>query len=101
MGRVCTRGAHAESVIRLRLMVCGCVTPKKHHHQESHNGGSSHLTPRDSVTAFYHVLAMKYMAELATALGKMADAGKLMAQHTRGVAAYHKRYYNETVGGYR
>lgn len=82
------------------LLVIQCYGDWMGFNPESHNGGSSQLTPRDAVTAFHHVLAMKYMAEMATALGKTADAAELMANHTRGVAAYHKRYYNETVGGY-
>ena len=66
----------------------------------SGNGGSSRLTPQESVTAFFHVLAMQYLGEIATAIGEAADASALQVQHQKGVAAYHARYYNAKVGGY-
>ena len=67
---------------------------------ESGNGGGSLLTPSNEVTAFYHVLAMKYMAELATAVGDAKAAAQRTAQHTAGQAAYHKRFFDAEAGGY-
>ena len=49
---------------------------------ESGNGGGSLLTPGDSVTAFYHVLAAKYLSEIAAAIGERSDAASLTAEHT-------------------
>ena len=53
-----------------------------------------------SVTAFYHVLAAKQLAEIAEALGMHADSEKWAKQHAAGQAAYHARFYDASVGGY-
>ena len=67
---------------------------------ESGNGGSSALTPRGAVSAFYHVLASLHLSQIAGALGHAADAAKWEAQYEKGKTTYHARYYSEEVGGY-
>ena len=67
---------------------------------ESHNSGSSALTPQSSVTAFYHVLSQQYMATIASAIGNRQDAAKFSAAHRKLRAMYHQRYFNASVGGY-
>ena len=69
-------------------------------HPAAGSSGSSSLTPQASVTAFYHVLAQRYMATVAAALGKGADSKKWAAAHDTLLAAYHHRYFNASVGGY-
>ena len=66
----------------------------------SANGGSSSLTPRGSVTAFYHVLAARYLSHIAGALGRTDDAAKWRQRFEKGKAAFHDRYYSATAGGY-
>ena len=51
------------------------------------------------MTAFYHVLAMKYLGEIAGALGDPSEAAWL-AKHAHGQKAYHKRFYDPEAGGY-
>lgn len=58
------------------------------------------LTPLESVTAFYHVLAMRYMAELGSAVGDVKGAAARQAQHERGVRAWHTRFFSSEHGGY-
>ena len=67
---------------------------------ESRNSGSSSLTPQSSVTSFVHVLALDYMATIASALSEASDASKWTQQHRRALKTYHLRYFNATVGGY-
>ena len=61
---------------------------------------SSVVTPSGSVTAFYFVLALKYISEIATALGKASAALSYGIKHNEGVRAYHARFYNAEAGGY-
>ena len=57
-------------------------------------------TPADSVTAFYYVQALGFLAEIAEVVGKPSDAASWATQHTAAVSAYHKRYYSEALGTY-
>jgi alpha-L-rhamnosidase len=82
------------------LLVTSCYGDWMGFNPESGNGGSSKLTPRDSVTAFYHVLAMKYLGEIASAIGEDADAIALAARYSKGQAAYHARYWDASKGCY-
>jgi alpha-L-rhamnosidase len=66
----------------------------------SANQGSSSLTPKDSVTAFYHVLASGYMATIAAAIGEKSDAAAWAQKHENLQRAYHKRFYDASAGGY-
>jgi hypothetical protein len=68
------------------LLVHACYGDWMGFNPESHNSGSSALTPRDSVTAFYHVLAMQYLAQVAEAVGETSDAASLLARHKKGQA---------------
>lgn len=67
---------------------------------ESGNGGGSKFTPPPLITAFYHVLAQNYMAEMATAIGESTAAAKYRAAHTAGQRAWHDRFYDSEAGGY-
>ena len=82
------------------LLVTPCYGDWMGFNPESGNRGGSTLTPPASITAFYHVTAMLYMSEIATAIGKPYVASTLISQHAKGQAAYHARFYNATVGGY-
>lgn len=82
------------------LLVTHCYGDWMGFDPESGNGGGSKLTPPDAITAFYHVTAMLHMSEIAAAIGDTKTAAGFVAQHAKGQAAYHKRYYNATAGGY-
>jgi hypothetical protein len=82
------------------LLVTHCYGDWMGFNPESHNSGSSHLTPPESVTAFYHVLAMQYMSEVAGAIGKDGESAALAARHKKAQAAYHARFYDAKAGGY-
>lgn len=82
------------------LLVRGCYGDWMGFNPSSGNHGSSPVTPAGSATAFYHVLARKYMATIAEALGNTDEAEYWAKLHSEGVQAYHARYFNATVGGY-
>ena len=63
-------------------------------------GGGCPRTPADSVSAFYFVQALGFLAEIAAIIGKPADAADWDKQHVAAVAAWHKKYYNSTLGTY-
>ena len=46
----------------------------------------STVTPASTVTAFYYVLALGQLSEMATALGRAADAQSYGIKHNEGVA---------------
>ena len=81
------------------LLVTSCYGDWMGFKPESGNGGGSLLTPAASVTAFYHVLAMKFLGEIAAALGD-PSASTWMAKYAKGQKAYHARFYDFEVGGY-
>ena len=56
-------------------------------------------TPSESVSAFYFVQGLGFLAEIADIIGKNADAELWTAKHATAVAAYHTMFYNSTVGG--
>jgi hypothetical protein len=58
------------------------------------------LTPIPSVSAFYWLLDLQYMLEIAEVLQLDDDAQQFAAQLSKGCAAYHERFYNATVNGY-
>jgi hypothetical protein len=60
----------------------------------------STVTPASTVTAFYYVLALGQLSEMATALGRAADAQSYGIKHNEGVRSYHKAYYDAQAGGY-
>jgi hypothetical protein len=82
------------------LLMTHCYGDWMGFHPASGNGGSSPMTPPPAVTAFYHVLAKRYLAEIATATGHSADAAAYTRGYTHGQAAYHARFYSEMAGGY-
>lgn len=57
-------------------------------------------SPANQVGAFYFVQGMEFLAELATVLGKGADATEWTSLHSQGLANFHRRFYDEAVGGY-
>ena len=61
---------------------------------------SSAVTPSGAVTAFYFVLGLKQISEIATALGKTNEALSYGIKHNEGVRAYHTRFYDSEAGGY-
>jgi hypothetical protein len=67
---------------------------------ESSNSGPSKLTPPEAATAFHHVLAMRYLSEIASAIGKTEDSATLIEQHAKGQAAYHARFYDAKKQAY-
>lgn len=89
---------HADSTDG--LLVTPCYGDWMGFDPESGNGGGSKLTPPASITAFYHVTAMLHFSEIAGAIGETGVAAQYAAQHAKGQAAYHARFYNATVGGY-
>ena len=82
------------------LLVTHCYGDWMGFDPESGNGGASKFTPPPLITAFYHTLAQQYMGEIATVLGKAADAAKYKATHTKLVSAWHTRFYDPEAGGY-
>ena len=60
---------------------------------------NSAVTPSGSVTAFYYVMALGQMSEIATALGNTTAATTYGIKHNQGIRAYHARFYNDTIGG--
>jgi alpha-L-rhamnosidase len=67
----------------------------------ANNQDSSPVTPPAAATAFFHVLAMQYLAVLSQAVGRPANETAYWAQrHSTGQQAYHARFYNATAGGY-
>eukprot|EP01044_Picomonas_judraskeda_P010835 COSAG03_NODE_1427_length_4098_cov_2.188797_4_plen_219_part_00 len=64
------------------------------------SGGGCPRTPADSVSAFYFVQALGFLSEIATVIGKDADAAAWTKEHLAGVEAWHHKYYNATVGTY-
>ena len=82
------------------LLVTQCYGDWMGFNPESHNSGSSALTPTAAVTAFYHVLSRQYMSVIAAALGDDEEAKHWGTLRNEGVRAYHKRFYNATAGGY-
>jgi hypothetical protein len=58
-------------------------------------------TPSTSVTAFYYVLGLGYLAELAPVAGRpAAEAQQWGIKHNHAVRAWHSRFYNATARGY-
>jgi hypothetical protein len=82
------------------LLITKCYGDWMGFKPESGNGGGSLLTPSPAVTAFYHVLAMRYLAELAGALGNSSASAMWASRHAHGQQAYHARYYDPKAGGY-
>ena len=73
-----------SSSLNSRAAACSLALALLHacYKPESGNGGGSLLTPAPAVTAFYHVLAMKYLGEIAGALGDPSETAWL-AKHAR------------------
>ena len=62
--------------------------------------GQLFKTPTTSIAAFFHTLSVGYMAEIAAAIGKTADAARYTARYAANQKAYHKQFYNgDTVNG--
>eukprot|EP01047_Picozoa_sp_COSAG01_P049431 COSAG01_NODE_4901_length_4641_cov_17.028181_1_plen_255_part_00 len=57
------------------------------------NGGIIN-TPTESISAFWHTLCVGYMAEIARAIGKSADAARYSLRLKANRAAYHTRFFN-------
>lgn len=51
-------------------------------------------TPATSIAAFFHTLSVGYMAEIATAIGKTADAARYTARYAANQKAYHTQFHN-------
>lgn len=52
--------------------------------------GSPYPTPTEPISAFWHTLCVGYMAEIATAIGRTADAARYTARLRANQQAYHK-----------
>ena len=53
-----------------------------------------------SVSAFYYVLMHQYMADIASALNKSADAAKYLSDYESKKDSYHKLYFDDAAKGY-
>ena len=62
------------------------------------SGGGCPRTPADSVSAFYFVQALGFLGEIATVIGREEEAANWAKMHSAGVRAWHKRYFNSTLG---
>ncbi len=58
------------------------------------------ITPTPAVSAFYYLLSLRNLADLATVLALPADAAAWTATYTNATGLYHKRFYNATAKGY-
>lgn len=52
--------------------------------------GQTYPTPTEPISAFWHTLSVGYMAEIATAIGRTADAARYTARFEANRKAYHK-----------
>eukprot|EP01052_Picozoa_sp_SAG31_P024327 SAG31_NODE_2062_length_6536_cov_8.777691_4_plen_112_part_00 len=59
-------------------------------------GGNGHgiPTPAPETSAFYGLLDIHHMAEMATAIDEVADAAKYGQMLAAGKIAYHKKFYD-------
>ena len=55
-------------------------------------------TTPTTIAAFWHTLCVGYMAEIATAIGRTADASRYTARLEANRKAYHKTFYNGLGG---
>lgn len=51
-------------------------------------------TKTDTVAAFMHTLCVAHMVEIATAIGRTADAQRYTARLAANQKAYHKLFFN-------
>ena len=53
-------------------------------------------TGAEPTAAFFHTLCVQYMSEIATAIGRSADAARYSKRLTTNRKAYHSKFYNKT-----
>lgn len=62
------------------------------------SNNKNRTTPAAAGSAFYGLLTLKYMAEVAGALGETADAAVYQADFDSGRSAYHEAFFVANKG---